>query len=97
MPLQLEIRDHARRDLVEIMRFMASRDGDPMAARQWAQRLLDRCENLTKAPGMGSPYLMRPGLRKLNEGPYKIFYQATDSRIVILRIWDGRREQNPRL
>ena len=35
------------------------------------------------------------GIRKLNEGTYKIFYRTTPTYVVILRIWDGRRGHDP--
>ncbi len=46
---------------------------------------------------MGAPYRGRPQFRKVNEGPYKIFYRAFPQKIVILRIWDGRRGSDPKL
>ncbi len=44
---------------------------------------------------MGAPYVRRPSVQKLSEGAYKIFYRVTDSKVVVLRIWDGRREYDP--
>jgi len=46
---------------------------------------------------MGAPYLDRVGIRKINEGAYKILYHATKTHVVILRIWDGRRGHDPHL
>jgi plasmid stabilization system protein ParE len=97
MPLRLEIRERARSDLLEIVRFIAAKNGDFTTAEKLGQRLLDRCENLAKAPGMGAPYLSRLGVRKLNEGPYKIFYLTSAGSVIVVRIWDGRREKDPRV
>lgn len=44
---------------------------------------------------MGAPYGRKPGIRKINEGPYKIFYRVTENEITILRLWDGRRGAEP--
>ncbi len=46
---------------------------------------------------MGKPYGRKSGIRKINEGPDKIFYRVTDSEIIILRLWDGRRGTEPYL
>ncbi len=93
--MQLEIRPRARRDLRSIVLYIAKRNRDFVVAQRFGQRLLDRCEDLLKAPGMGSPYEERPGVRKLSEGAHKIFYRVTDSKVIILRFWDGRRERDP--
>jgi plasmid stabilization system protein ParE len=97
MPLRLKIRRRARQDVLDIIEYIATRNGDYVVARQFAQRLLDRCYELTKAPGAGSPSALLSGMRKINEGAYKIYYRKDDGTIVILRIWDGRRGQEPRL
>jgi plasmid stabilization system protein ParE len=96
MPLKLEIRTRAQRDLRAIVLYIAGQNGDFVVAQRFGQRLLDRCEDLLKAPGMGAPYHQRQGIRKINEGAYKIFYQITETQVVILRIWDGRRSSDPK-
>ena len=97
MPLDLKIRDRAISDLEKIAVYIAKRTRDSLVAEQFTRRLLDRCAKLIDAPKMGTPYLERPGLRKINEGAYKIFYQVTKTHVVILRIWDGRRGHDPKL
>jgi plasmid stabilization system protein ParE len=97
MPLKLEIRTRARRDLRAIVLYIAKQNGDFVVAQQFAHRLLDRCEDLVKAPGMGIPYRQRSGTRKVNTASYKILYQVTKTHVVILRIWDGRRGHDPKL
>jgi plasmid stabilization system protein ParE len=95
MSLKLEIRTRAQRDLRAIVLYIASQNGDFVVAERFGQRLLDRCESLLPAPGKGMPYRPRPGIRKLNEGAYKLFYQVTKTHVVILRFWDGRRGRDP--
>lgn len=97
MPLKLEIRTRAQRDLRAVVLYIAKQNGDFVIAERFGQHLLDRCESLLPASGKGMPYRPRPGIRKLNEGAYKIFYQATKTSVVILRIWDGRRGCDPNL
>ncbi len=97
MPLKLNFRIRAERDFDEILNYIAEQNGDDEVARRFGERLLDKCDEITKAPGMGAPYRGRPQFRKVNEGPYKIFYRAFAQKIVILRIWDGRRGSDPKL
>jgi plasmid stabilization system protein ParE len=97
MSLKLEIRTRAQGDLRAIVLYIAKQNGDFIIAQRFGQRLLDCCESLIPAPGKGTPYGPRPGIRKLNEGAYKIFYQVTKAHVVILRIWDGRRGRDPKL
>ena len=94
-PYKLEIRARAQRDLFAIVLFVAKRNREFSIALRFGQRLLDRCEELAKVPGSGTPYRQRPGIRKWTEGAYKIFYQVTDDKVTILRIWDGRRGRDP--
>jgi plasmid stabilization system protein ParE len=97
MPLDLEISDRAICDLEKIIVYLAKRNRDSFVAERFARRLLDRCAKLIDAPKMGSPYLERTGVRKINEGAYKILYRVTETHVVILRIWDGRRGHGPKL
>jgi len=97
MSLKLEIRTRVKRDIRAIVLYIAKQNGDFVIAERFGQRLLDRCESLLPAPEKGTPHRPRPGIRKLNEGAYKIFYQITKTHVVILRIWDGRRGQDPRI
>jgi plasmid stabilization system protein ParE len=97
MSLKLEVRTRAQRDLRAIVLYIAGQNGDFAVAQRFGMRLLDRCEDLLSAPGKGMAYRPRAGIRKLNEGAYKIFYQVTKTRVVILRIWDGRRAHDPKV
>jgi plasmid stabilization system protein ParE len=97
MSLELEISARARRDLRAIVLFIAKRNRDLTVAERFGQRLLDRYANLINAPKMGSPYLERTGVRKINEGAYKILYRVTDKKVIVMRIWDGRRGRDPKI
>jgi plasmid stabilization system protein ParE len=97
MPLKLSFRLRADRDLDEILNYISEQNGDDEIAKRFGERLFAKCEELTRAPGMGSPYRGRPQFRKVNEGPYKIFYRAYPQKVVIFRIWDGRRGSDPKL
>jgi plasmid stabilization system protein ParE len=97
MSLKLEIRTRAQRDLRAIVLYIAKQNGDFVIAERFGQHLVDRCESLLSAPGKGMPHMPQTRVRKLNEGAYKIFYQVTETHVVILRFWDGRRGSNPKI
>lgn len=97
MPLKLKFRIRALRDLDEILGYIADQNGDEETSKKFGERLYERCDELTKAPGMGAPYRPRPQFRKLNEGAYQIYYRTFPKKIVIARIWDGRRGDDPKL
>jgi plasmid stabilization system protein ParE len=95
MSRKFEIRARALRDLRAIALFIATQTGESLTAQRFAQRLLDQCARLADIPGMGTPYAPRSGIRKLNVGAHKIFYQVTSTKVIVLRIWDGRRGHDP--
>jgi plasmid stabilization system protein ParE len=89
MPLKITLEAQFFEDLAKLT--------DSDTAERFSDRLLSRCEALLRAPGMGAPYGRKPGIRKINEGSYKIFYRVTESEVIILRLWDGRRGNDPYL
>jgi plasmid stabilization system protein ParE len=96
MPLRLSYAPKAVQDLNRLLVYLAAAS-DPFTARRFVDQMRARCSGLITAPGMGSPYSRRLGIRKVNEGPYKIFYRVTPAEVIILRIWDGRRSGRPRV
>jgi plasmid stabilization system protein ParE len=96
MALDLYYSQSFRRDIARLTGYLTKAAGE-QTANAFAIRLKTRCEGLPHAPGKGTPYGRRQDVCKINEGPYKIFYRVTDSEIVILRLWDGRRGTEPYL
>jgi plasmid stabilization system protein ParE len=96
MPLKLYYSRSFGRDIARLTRYITEAR-NAQIANEVAIRLKARCEALLFAPRMGAPYSRLPGIRKINEGPYKIFYRVTEGQIVILRLWDGRRGTEPKL
>lgn len=56
----LEIRSRAQRDLHSITFQIGQRSGDIVIAQCFAQRLLDRCQDLLEASGNGRPLRETP-------------------------------------
>ena len=96
MALKLCYSQSFRRDIARLTDYLTRVAGE-QTANAFAIRLKARCEGLPRAPGKGAPYGRKPDVRKINEGPYKIFYRVTETEIVILRLWDGRRGSEPYL
>jgi len=97
MSLDLRLKPQVRRDLRAIALYIARANQDINSGQVVALRLARRFQDILHAPGMGAPYHERSGVRKINEGPYKIFYRVAASEVIILRIWDGRRGHDPAL
>ena len=78
----------SKEDLKQIARFIA-RD-KPVAARQWVQKLRDKCRLLAKYPDIGD---MRPefgdGIRSTYVGSYVIFFRRAEGFLEIVRVIRG--------
>jgi toxin ParE1/3/4 len=61
------------------------------AARNVAQLVIDRIEQLAHFPGLGRPGESR-GTRELVSPPYVIVYRYTDEIVEILYIWHGAQD-----
>lgn len=67
-----------------------------MAARRLAGRIRERVEALARHPRLGRivPEFEGTGYREVIVAPYRIVYELSDDRVVILRVWHGRRDLN---
>jgi toxin ParE1/3/4 len=63
----------------------------PTAARNVAQAVIDRIEQLTTLPGIGRPGEVK-GTRELVSPPYVVVYRYTEEIVEILRIWHGTQD-----
>ena len=94
--MRLEFSTRAGSDLDEILDYLAQQAGRE-AAWQYGLKIRERCFEICSAPGMGKRHPKHLRIRKINLGPHKIFYREEQDRIVIHRIWDGRRGKEPGL
>jgi len=78
-------------DLGAAVRFIAK--DNPDAALRLGRALIDRVVILENFPLIGSPYLKRPGVRKLVSRPYVIYYRLRmeENWVDVLRYWHGAR------
>jgi toxin ParE1/3/4 len=81
----------AEEDMLAIAQYIAA--DNPTAAANW----LDKNER-TLALLASQPYLgeavnhIRPGLRRISQGNYLLFYEPTDDGIILVRVLHGARE-----
>jgi toxin ParE1/3/4 len=78
-------------DLRAAVQFIAR--NNPDAAARVGHALINRVTILENFPLIGSPYLKRPGVRKLVTRPYVIYYRVRleEKFVDILRYWHGAR------
>jgi plasmid stabilization system protein ParE len=87
---QLDFSPRARIDLLRIAAYIAS-EASPEVAARFISNLEEYCRRIVLAPGMGTPYPGRLGVRKVAVENYKIIYRVLETHILILRVWDARR------
>lgn len=64
---------------------------NPAAARNAAQAVIDRIEQLAAFPGLGRPGEVK-GTRELVISPYVVVYRSTEEVVEILHIWHGAQD-----
>jgi addiction module RelE/StbE family toxin len=64
---------------------------NPDAARNVAQTVIDRIEELATFPGLGRPGEVK-GTRELISSPYVVVYRYTEEIVEILHIWHGAQD-----
>lgn len=64
---------------------------NPTAARNVAQAVIDRIEQLAAFPGLGRPGEVK-GTREFVSPPYVVVYRFTEKVVEILHIWHGAQD-----
>lgn len=94
--MKLVFSESARRDLVEIARFIAA--DNPEAADRWVGRLRRRAKLLRRMPlaGRQVPELDQEGIRELVEGNYRIIYRVVGKVVEVLRVFESHQHLSAR-
>jgi addiction module RelE/StbE family toxin len=89
--MKLRWTKRARRDLIEIGRYIA-RD-KPEAARLWVGRLRQSAQSAARQPRVGRrvPEVDRKDLREVLVGNYRIVYEVRKAEIRVLAVFEGHR------
>ncbi len=89
--MKLRWTDHARRDLLAIVRYIA-RD-NPHAARRWNEQLRERARQAAENPLAGRvvPELGRDEVREVFLRSYRIVYRVGKEAVDVLTVFEGHR------
>lgn len=81
----------ARRDLIEICRYIAQ--DDPHAAKAWVDRLRQRARDAAVSPLAGRvvPEFRREDIREVFLKSYRIVYYLQKDNIIVLTVFEGHR------
>ncbi len=69
-------------------------EGKPAAAKRLAKKIRDSVLRLQVHPRSGRPVPEFPGAgyREVIVNPYRVVYELAENRVVVLRVWHGRRD-----
>ena len=93
--MKLRWTERARRDLVEIARYIA--DDNPKAARRWIDVLRARARSAVEFPLIGRvvPEMANEDLREILVGAYRIVYHVVGDAVVVVTVFEGHRRLDP--
>lgn len=96
MPYQILFSEDAERDLEDLYRFLASRDGVQIAERILGE-IEEACLGLEDLPARGNVPKELVGLgitdyRELHHKPWRMIYRIIGEDVIIYCIADGRRD-----
>ncbi len=91
---RLNYLDAAKRDFLQIQRYIVSESGSLKTAQSFVRRLQGRCEKLAKSLGtLGRARdELEPGLRSLADKSYVIFFRYDTDEVNIVTILHGMRD-----
>jgi toxin ParE1/3/4 len=91
---KLRFRIAARRDIVEIARYVADRAKSPEVGKKVRDALLGECARIAKTQAVIGRLRadVREGLRSIPHRPYIIFFSYSDKEAVIVRVLHGARD-----
>lgn len=81
----------ARLDLLDILEFYIQRNGNSIYSKKLNTRINNSIKLLIKNPFLGKQS-DDPSIRALITGDYHIIYEVFDKLIMIIMIWDCRRD-----
>jgi plasmid stabilization system protein ParE len=81
----------ARLDLLDILEFYIQRNGNSIYSKKLNTRINNSIKLLVKNPFLGKQS-DDPSIRALITGDYHIIYEVFDKLIMIIMIWDCRRD-----
>lgn len=86
----------ARLDLIDILEFYLKRNGNSIYSRKLSVLINKRIKLLASNPFLGKQ-TDDPSIRALVTGDYQIIYELTEKLILIIMIWDCRRDPEDKI
>ncbi len=86
----------ARLDLIDILEFYIKRNGNSTYSRKLFATINKIIRLLSNNPYLGKK-TDDPSIRALVTGDYQIIYEITDKMILIVMIWDCRRDPEDKI
>lgn len=84
----------ARRDVADILRYIARQSLSTAVAQKFVTALDDHCRKLARLPGtLGGPRPeLRPGMRSSPFRGYVVFFQYVEDRLEVINILEAHRD-----
>jgi plasmid stabilization system protein ParE len=89
--VKIEWTIEARLDLLDIIEFYLQRNGNSIYSKKLNTRINESVKLLAKNPFLGR-LTEDPAIRALITGDYQIIYEVFDKLVLIVMIWDCRRD-----
>ena len=94
--IKIEWSIKAKLDLFDILEFYHSRNGNTIYSKKLSSKINKSISFLSKNPLLGKQS-EDPPIRALITGEYQLLYEVFDNLILILMIWDCRRDPEDRI
>jgi plasmid stabilization system protein ParE len=94
--IKIEWSIEAKSDLFDILEFYHSRNGNTIYSKKLSSKINKSITLLSKKPLLGKQTDDQP-IRALITGDYQILYEVFDNLILIVMIWDCRRDPEDKI
>ena len=94
--VKIEWTIEARLDLLDILEFYLQRNGNSIYSRKLNTRITESVKLLAKNPFLGKQ-TADPAIRALVTGDYQIIYEVFEKFILVVMIWDCRRDPSDKV
>ena len=94
--VKIEWTIEARLDLLDILEFYLQRNGNSIYSKKLNTRITESVKLLAKNPFLGKQ-TEDPAIRALVTGDYQIIYEVFEKLILIVMIWDCRRDPSDKV
>jgi toxin YoeB len=94
--IKIEWSVEAKSDLFDILEFYYTRNGNAIYSKKLSSKIKKSISLLSKDPLLGKQ-TDDPSVRALITGDYQIIYEVYDNLVLIVMIWDCRRDPEDKI